>query len=78
MAIRERKTIGYELVKKVVYGKEYFSFRIHGPSGSIIPGMDCPLTFPTAAGAKGCAEQLIASVVEQLKKAGHHVSAHRS
>jgi len=68
--IGSRKTIGYELCKSTRGGREYHSFRIHGPGGGIVPGMDCPLVFDTAAKAKACAEQ--------LRKAGNVVSKHSS
>lgn len=78
---RRKQTIGYELVKASRMQpdgtvKEYHSFRIHGPSGRIIPGMDCPLVFDSPTKAKACAEQLIAHVAEQLKKLGKKVEAH--
>lgn len=69
-----RLNLGFDLVT----GPQGFSFRIlrkrpGADRPEIIPGMNCPLWFPTRGGAVGCVRDLGRFVMNQLRENGFKV-----
>ena len=62
----DTQRIGIEFVER----NGLHSFRIRNNKGQIFPKMDCPLWFPTKAGAIGCSDAVMKRVTDQLRQRG--------